>query len=150
MTATCVNGRRRLRREDERGSISLFAATAAVGMVILAGLAVDLGGQVHARQHAVDVARQAARAAGQQLQPAPAVRGEAPRTDPQRAVAAARSYLTAADVSGTVTLTGGTTVTVTTSDRYDTVFLTILGIDHLEVSAHAEARTFRALQGHQG
>ena len=115
-------------------------------MVILAGLAVDLGGQVHARQHAVDVARQAARAAGQQLQPAPAVRGDALRTDPQRA-AAARSYLAAADVVGTVSLHGGNTVTVTTTASYPTVFLSIIGINELQVTGRAESRTVRAVQG---
>ena len=132
---------------DDRGSVSLFAVTAAAGMVILAGLAVDLGGQVHARQHAVDVAGQAARAAGQQLQPAPAIRGDVLRTDPQRAVAAARSYLAAADVSGTVSLRGGTAVTVTTTASYPTVFLSIIGINELQVTGRAEARTVRAVRG---
>src|SRR4051794_31740625 len=132
---------------DDRGSVSLFAVTAATGMIILAGLAVDLAGQVHARQHAVDVARQAARAAGQQLQPAPAVRGDGLRTDPQSAVAAARSYLAAADVTGSVSLHGGTVVVVTTSARYDTVFLSIIGIDQLQVSGRSEARTLRAVHG---
>ena len=146
----CVRRPSRSRQElgrDERGSVSLFAVTAAAGMVILAGLAVDLGGQVHARQHAVDVARQAARAAGQQLQPAPAIRGDALRTDPQRAVAAARSYLAAADVAGTVSLRGGTAVTVTTTASYPTVFLSIIGINELQVTGRAEARTVRAVQG---
>lgn len=116
-------------------------------MVILAGLAVDVGGQVHARQHAVGVARQAARAAGQQLQPGPAVRGEALRTDPQRAAAAARDYLAAADVAGSVTVRGGTVVAVTTTASYDTVFLGILGIDQLQATGHSEARAVRAVQG---
>src|SRR3954469_3321099 len=132
---------------DDRGSVSLLAATAATGMIILAGLAVDLAGQVHARQHAVDVARQAARAAGQQLQPAPAVRGQGLRTDPHRAVAAARSYLAAANVTGSVSLHGGTVIVVTTSARYDTVFLSIIGIDQLQVSGRSEARTLRAVHG---
>ena len=46
----------------ERGSISLWMVTAAMAMIILAGLAVDLGGQVLTRQHAANVAAQAARA----------------------------------------------------------------------------------------
>ena len=135
------------RSRGERGSVSLWAATAALAMIILTGLAVDLGGQVYARQHAVDVARQAARAGGQQLQPAPAIRGQGLRTDPQRAVAAARSYLAAADLSGSVSVQGGTVVTVTTTGGYDTVFLSVIGIDHLQVTGHAEARTIRAVQG---
>ena len=47
-------------------------------MIILVGLAVDLGGQVHAQQHARDVAAQAARAGGQQLQAGRAIRGRRP------------------------------------------------------------------------
>src|SRR5829696_3209657 len=47
-------------RERERGSITLWAVTAAFAMIVLAGLAVDLGGKVHAQQHAIDVATQAA------------------------------------------------------------------------------------------
>ena len=140
--------RDRRRSRDQHGSVTLWAASAAIAMVILAGLAVDLGGQVHARQHAVDVARQAARAAGQQLQAAPAVRGEALRTDRLRATAAARSYLAAANVPGTVSLRGGT-VTVTTSDVYETVFLNIIGIDRLQVDGRSEARTVRAVDGEE-
>jgi Flp pilus assembly protein TadG len=49
--------------------------TAAFAMIILAGLAVDLGGQVLTRQHASNVAAQAARAGGQQLQASRAIRG---------------------------------------------------------------------------
>jgi hypothetical protein len=43
----------------ERGSVSIWIATSGLVMIILVGLAVDLGGQVHAQQHARDVAAQA-------------------------------------------------------------------------------------------
>jgi Flp pilus assembly protein TadG len=51
-------------------------------MIVLVGLAVDLGGQVHAQQHARAVADQAARTGGQQLDAAVAVRGEGPSPTP--------------------------------------------------------------------
>src|SRR5918994_4681603 len=98
----------------EQGSVSLWMVTAAMAMIILAGLAVDLGGQVLTRQHAGNVAAQAARAGGQQLQASRAIRGQGVRTDPARAAAAARAYLAAADVTGTVQLRGGTVVAVHT------------------------------------
>lgn len=132
---------------NERGSISAWMALSAVAMIILAGLAVDLGGQVYARQHAVDIAGQAARTGGQQLQVARAVRGDGVQTDPGRAVAAARAYLAASDVSGTVTLRGGATVVVTTTATYDTKFLGIIGISRLTVTGAAESRTVRAVHG---
>jgi len=134
-------------RERERGSISLWAVTAAFAMIILAGLAVDLGGKVQAQQHAIDVATQAARAGGQQLDAAQAVRGHGTQIDPTLAAAAARAYLAASDLTGTVTTRGGSTVVVTTSGSYSTKFLGIIGISSLPVTGSAESRIVRVYQG---
>jgi Flp pilus assembly protein TadG len=116
-------------------------------MIILVGLAVDLGGQVHAQQHARDVAVQAARAGGQQLQAPLAVRGLAARADPVRAVAAARAYLAAADVSGNASLRGGDTIAVTTTATYETRFLGLIGINQLTVTGAASSRIARTVGG---
>ena len=110
----------------ERGSVSLWMVTAAMAMIILTGLAVDLGGQVLSRQHVANVAAQAARAGGQQLQASRAIRGQDVRTDPALAAAAARAYLAAADVVGTVQLRGSTAVIVHTSATYHTKFIGII------------------------
>ena len=40
----------------ERGSISIWVALASLAMMVLVGLAVDLGGQVHAKQRAHNIA----------------------------------------------------------------------------------------------
>ena len=122
-------------------------ALSAVAMIILAGLAVDVGGQVHARQRAFDVAAQAARAGGQQLKESRAVRGQGLQTDPGRAATAARTYLAASDIAGTVTVRGATTIVVTTTASYDTKFLSIIGIDQLTVTGTAETRSVRAVHG---
>jgi Flp pilus assembly protein TadG len=116
-------------------------------MIILTGMAVDLGGQVLSRQHVANVAAQAARAGGQQLQASRAIRGQGVRTDPALAAAAARSYLAASDVVGTVQLRGSTTVIVHTSATYHTKFLGIIGIDQLQVTGSAESRIVRAVNG---
>ena len=50
-----------------RGSISIWLVTTGFAMIVLVGLAIDLGGQVHAQQRARAVADQAARTGGQQL-----------------------------------------------------------------------------------
>ena len=139
--------RRSTNQDGERGSVSLWAVTAALAMIMLAGLAVDLSGSVHAQQHAIDVAAQAARAGGQQLQASRAIRGDGVQTDPAMAVAAARSFLAASDVTGTVSLRGGSTVVVTTSGTYNTKLLGIIGIRALHVSGSAESRTIRVVQG---
>ena len=133
--------------DRERGSVTLWMVTAAFAMIILAGLAVDLGGQVLTRQHASNVAAQAARAGGQQLQASRAIRGQGVRTDPARAVAAARAYLAASDVTGTVQFRGGTAVAVHTAATYHTKFLGIIGIDQVPVSGSAESRIVRAVDG---
>src|SRR5688572_2732083 len=94
-------------RRDERGSVTVWMALASFGMMMLVGLAVDLGGQVHAQQQAHDLAAQAARAGGEQVQAAPAIEGRYLRIDTQAARAAAEDYLDAAGVDGTVSIVGG-------------------------------------------
>ncbi len=54
-------------------------------MVLCVGIAVDLSGDVHAQQRAHDIAAQAARAAGEQIAPPPAIRGHTPTVDPSAA-----------------------------------------------------------------
>lgn len=136
-----------LRSNRERGSISIFMATSAVVMIVLVGLAVDLGGQVQATQRARDVAAQAARVGGQQLDEAPAVRGDVAQLDPARSAAAAQDFLAASDVTGTVSVIGATTVVVETAGTYDTKFLSIIGLDNIPVSGSAQARVTRSLDG---
>ena len=69
------------------------------------------------------------------------------RADPTRAAAAARAYLAASDVTGTVQLRGGTTVIVHTTATYYTKFLGIIGIERMQVTGSAETRTVRAVEG---
>lgn len=135
-----------LRSDPERGSISVLIMTASMIMVVLVGLAVDLTGQVHAQQHARDVAAQAARNAGEQVEAASAIRGDTLTVNTGQAAAAARQYLSAAGVSGGVTV-HGTTMTVTTHDRYATKFLSIIGLGSLPVTGHSTAQLERVQHG---
>ena len=124
------------RVRDERGSISVWLVTASFVMIMLVGLAVDLGGQVHAQQRAHDIAAQAARAGGQRIQAPAAIEGRSVDVD-----------LAAADVEGTVEITGGDTVTVTVTDHYDPQFLGAIGISDLTVTGEASARVVRTIGG---
>lgn len=135
------------RQRDERGSISIWVVAASIVMMTLVGLAVDLGGQVHAQQRAHDIAAQAARVGGQQVEPGPAVEGTDVALDAQAARAAAQQYLDAAGVDGTVTITGGTTLTVRVTDVYQPKFLTLIGLDDLTVTGDATARLIRTTGG---
>lgn len=135
------------RRHNERGSISIWVVTATIVMMTLVGLTVDLGGQVHAQQRAHDVAAQAARAGGQQVEAAPAVEGRYVALDTAAARRAAEQYLAAAGVEGTVTITGGTTLVVRVTDIYEPTFLSMVGIGNLPVTGDASARLIRTTGG---
>ena len=132
---------------DERGSISVWMLTATFVMMVLVGLAVDLGGQVHAKQRAHNIAAEAARTGGEQVQAAPAIEGRFVGVDTAAARAAAERYLTAAGVTGTVTVTGGDTITVDVTETYSPTVLGFIGIGDLTVTADATARIVRSLGG---
>jgi hypothetical protein len=57
---------RGLRRAAERGSTALFVAIFAPAMIFMAGLVIDGGAALEAKQRAADIAEQAARAAAGQ------------------------------------------------------------------------------------
>lgn len=133
---------------EERGSVSVWIITTAVTMMLCVGLAVDLSGHVHAKQRAQAIAGEAARAGGQQLHAAVAVRGEAAVVDAIAAVGAARAYLAGVpDVTGTVTLASGGRVQVATQSVYATKILSMIGITTLPVTGEAEVDINRVLEG---
>ena len=135
------------RSRDERGSISVWFATAALAMIILVGMAVDLGGKVHTQQQARSAAAQAARTGAQEVQGSTAGRGEDLRVDLTAAKTAATDYLRAAGVEGTVRVVDGDTLIVTTTDTYTSKFLGIIGLDTMQVTGEASARLIRAEGG---
>jgi Flp pilus assembly protein TadG len=139
--------RHRLRRRDERGSVSIWLVTSSFVMMVLVGLAVDLSGQVHAQQRAHDVAAQAARAGGQQVQASAAIQGDPLSVDVGAARAAAQRFLAASEVAGSVSISGGDTITVHVTDNYEPRFLGLIGIHNLHVTGKASARLVRSLGG---
>lgn len=135
---------------NERGAVTAWLASWTVTMILVIGIAVDLSGQVHAHQRAHDLAAQAARVAGEHVDPAQAITGTATTTDPTAAKAAARAYLAAAGVSGTVTLSHqGTRVTVHVTDHYQPLFLGAMGVGRLTVTGTSTASLVRAVEGTQ-
>lgn len=132
---------------DDHGSITLWMATASFAMMMLVGLAVDLGGQVHAQQRAHNVAGQAARAGGQEVQAAPAVQGRYVAINAAAARSAAQDYLSTVGVNGNVSVTDGTTITVNVTDTYHPRFLSIIGLGDLKVTGEASARLIRTVAG---
>ena len=135
-------------RESERGSVTVFVAIAAIGLLAMIGLVVDGGTKVRALKEADRVAAEAARAAGQAIDVPAAVVGEVPTVQPAAAAAAAESFLAAAGVDGTVSvLDGGRRVAVTTRVGADTVFLGVIGIHRVQATGRAEAQLVRGVTG---
>ncbi|WP_043242341.1 TadE/TadG family type IV pilus assembly protein [Streptomyces violaceusniger] len=129
-----------LGQHRERGSMSLFFALATVAIFMVMGLLVDGSGALNAGNRATSLAQEAARSAGQQIDPAQAIEGTAITVDPDAAAAAAEDYLAAADVQGDVEITDdGQTLTVTVHDTYQTSFASLVGKSTISVSGTATA-----------
>lgn len=133
---------------DDRGSAAIFFVVAIGAMLAMIGLAVDYSGVIRSRQHAYLVAGEAARSGAQQVAAPSAMSGLAPSADPAAAAAAADTYLSAAGVTGTATITnGGTLIVVTTAESYTPRFLGAFGVGPITVEGSAEARLAHVQQG---
>jgi Flp pilus assembly protein TadG len=119
----------------DRGSISVVMLMLLVMVLAGAGLIVDGGRVLVARRHASNVAEAAARAAVSTATP---VSGFRPDTARAAAVAyAGRSGVATTDVEVVV---GAGFVTVTVTERRDTVFLILGGQETVTVEASGTAR----------
>lgn len=133
---------------NERGSVTVFLAVAAVGLLALVGLVVDGAAKVRAVQRADRIAAEAARAAGQAVDLIGVMAGDGVRVDRRAAVAAAEAYLRAAGAEGDARIApGGGTVTVTTTATQPTVFLGLIGIGKFEVRGSAEVDLVHSEEG---
>ncbi|MFB8411987.1 pilus assembly protein TadG-related protein [Streptomyces albidoflavus] len=127
--------------QRDRGSMSLFFAVTTVAILMVMGLLVDGGGALNAANRATSIAQEAARTAGQQLDPAQAIEGTAITIDPDAATGAAQDYLATADVTGNVEITdGGQSITVTVHGTYNTLFAQFVGKGTIHVTGTATAQ----------
>lgn len=136
---------RAVRAAGDRGSVGLFMAVLATAMLMMAGLVIDGGTALAARQRAADVAQQAARAGADALDYS-SLRQGAPaglRADPAAAVDAAQRMLQAAAATGEVSV-AGSTVTVTAHVAAATQILSAVGLTDISQSATWSAE---ALEG---
>jgi Flp pilus assembly protein TadG len=131
------------RRQGDEGAVSLFVIVVAVALIAAIGLVVDGGGKIRALERADEAAREAARAGSQMLDVPAAVRGGRVGVDPGAAGRAARAYLEAAGVEGTVSVSGAV-VTVSTRVVYRPVFFGFVGIGPIAVTGEASARPVMA------
>lgn len=137
---TTISIRERLREynSDERGSISIFMIVAIVILIVVVGLVVDSAGKYSADARAQQIASNAARSAVNSIGGDTVLNGSL-TVDTQQAEQAAESYLTAAGMTGTVTVTGQV-VNVEAQTKYTTKFLSIIGINQLPGHGTASAQ----------
>lgn len=136
------------RPRDERGAaVTVWTVGIAALITLVLGIAVDLTGLIHAKQHAGDLAAQAARHAGQQISTGTFMNSGRLEVRARLAQTAAIEYLDAAGMAGTATVQDGTTLVVTSHIRWTPTFLGAIGVGPLDVSATATARVVRAQDG---
>ncbi|MFC9033648.1 pilus assembly protein TadG-related protein [Streptomyces arboris] len=138
----------RRRHTADRGSVTLFWLIAGVAIIGMLGLLVDGGGILRAKATADDIAAEAARTAGQQLDLSQAIPGTALVVDPDAAQQAAEAFLAQAGAEGSVTVSGdGTHITVTVTDTYDAVLTSVVGYTDIPVSGRSTAQLVRQMEG---
>ncbi|MEY9847237.1 pilus assembly protein TadG-related protein [Streptacidiphilus sp. MAP5-3] len=136
-------------RMRDRGSLSLFFLGIALGFLALTGLVLDGGGKVLTEERADAVAREAARAACEQID-VNAVLGGTYQIDRTRAAEASAEYLGLAGMNGSPPQfpAGACSVAVTTT--YRTKLLGLIGIDQITVTGHGTAVAFYGITGPEG
>lgn len=129
-------------RGCDAGYVSLYLVVVTIGLLVLAGLVLDGGRAIAARERAFDVSQQAARAGANALSQQ-SLRNAVPLSlDSTAAMAAAEKVLTTGDVAGDVSI-DATTVTVRVTVYEPTVVLSIVGINELTANASASAEPIR-------
>jgi Flp pilus assembly protein TadG len=124
----------------DRGSVSLYFAIVTLAALVMAGLVVDGGAALATREHAADLATQAARAGADALTQT-SLRDADPTSlnaDPAAATRAADAILADSGATGRVTVSGAT-VTVTARLPRHTVILSAVGVDDISQTATASA-----------
>ena len=123
------------RHRGDEGRVTLLMVVFSLAIFAVIGLAADGGAKIRAIQRANNIAAEAARAGGQALDPTLAVAGGDKVVDPDAAVTAAQSYLNAAGVPGTVSVSGDRTqVHVTVTIVVPTAILSLFGVNQMTVT----------------
>jgi Flp pilus assembly protein TadG len=138
MTARARSGRHDLR--DDAGAAAVILVVLAPVLFALAGLVLDGGRAIAARQQAADLAEQAARAGADSLD-VNTLRATGQDTiNPAAAQAAACRYVTVSEPgSGCTVAVSGGQVTVTVATSTPTVLLGLIGINTFHTTGWASA-----------
>jgi Putative Flp pilus-assembly TadE/G-like len=135
-----------LRQPPERGSVSVVLVLLAGALFALAGLVLDGGRAITARERAGDLAEQGARAGADVLDEVGYRATGAAGVDPATAAAAACRAVVAAepDAGCSATIDAGE-VRVTVRCHTETAFLAVVGIARMTTAGSATARPARGI-----
>jgi Flp pilus assembly protein TadG len=137
------------RDQSESGAATVFVVAFAVVLLVMAGLVVDGGLAINARQRVADDVEQAARAGSQNLNLALLRDQGLVRIDPGPAQTAARNFLAKRDypASGVSVTATDQRVTVSAQIEQRTALLSLIFIDHFTVRAQGQARPAVGITG---
>ncbi len=137
------------RGERERGSATLFTIGFAVMLLVMAGLVVDGGLAINARQRVADDVEQAARAGSQNLDLNVLRNQGLVRINPAAADAAAADFLRGRGYPASGIQVSATPLQVTASAtiQHPTALLSLIFIDHFTVTAQGQARPAVGITG---
>lgn len=129
---------------SEQGQVTSFVVVFSLTLLVVAGLVLDGGLLLNARQQAADIAGEAARAGAQAVDIGALRASGRHAIDPLQALADADAYLRQVDADGVVTATAEqVTVTVTRTQRLQ--LLPLVGLREATVTGSGSARSARGV-----
>jgi Flp pilus assembly protein TadG len=128
------------RGRTDSGAAAAILVLLAGALLAAGGLVLDGGRAIAGRQHAADVAEQAARAGANALDISTLRTDGVDRLDPAAARRDACQLAAAADVDGCHARVHGDSITVSITNHTPTVLLGLVGINHFSTTSRASAR----------
>jgi Flp pilus assembly protein TadG len=133
--------------DHESGALSLMIVILFVVLAALAGIVVDGGAELNAREQAYALAQEAARAGATNVDVSRAYAKGSFVVDPQQAIAAASSYLDQASQHRYTVSANGDTIRVSVTITEPTRLLAVIGVDSFTCTESATASLVTGVTG---
>ena len=133
---------------DDAGAATVFIVTFGVVLLVMAGLVVDGGLAINARQRVADDVEQAARAGSQHIDEVTLRGSGIVRISPGEATQAAHDFMAARGYAGGVEVSAtAEQVSVSATVEQPTALLSLIFIDHFTIRAQGQARPAVGITG---